>query len=266
MSTQDLLHEISQKAGKEIANLIWWIEVYRGGMVKVRARTGAGNRLEDDSWVKKWLPSATLPKKEFWLLVSGVPVAGTAEQMAEILEKENRGQYFGLEISRSRWMGSTENRTAATLLISVRSQALADRLILNSMRTGAKGGTVRKFQKNYYRGKIPANPFYGRVGQGYSPTASEAAAEPTDDEVVFSSASESPLPIENLKRKVLQPSTQGRRGRPFGALNKSKFTNASSLGENPFCIASAQVTTEKNSCSSQESQSEEETDTTMVQC
>jgi hypothetical protein len=242
MSGEELCQEIAEVVGENIADMIVAIQVYREGDIKIWPKSHARATLEDITWVKKWIPSAVAPKKEYDLLITRIPVKGTADEMVEELEREYRKQNLvhPLQISRAKWKErNVEELKIASLRITVPTVEMADRLIINGIGIKRKHYRVRKFIKNFHPGK-ENTPLYGKVGEGATPPSSEDDRLFTDEEVVFSSSSET---SQDGKRKLLAPhppSKRPTRGRPPGALNKPKFGQKPIQGENPFAIASTQ--------------------------
>lgn len=241
MDGEELVEEITKAAGEGIANMSVGIQVYRGGDIKIWPTPYARATLEDISWVKKWIPSAVAPKKEYDLLITRVPVKGTAEEMATEIERANRNSNFGqpLQISRAMWKErNLKGLQTASLRIMVPTVELADRLIINGVGIKRKHFRVRRFMKNFQPWR-EYRALFGKVGEGASPPSSEDDRLLTDEDIVFSSSSEA-TQDPTTKRKMLDPVLPARknlRGRPIGALNKPKFVSEPVRGENPFKIA-----------------------------
>ena len=242
-TTERIKDDIRQKVNNETANLIFAARVYKGGDVKIHPTPTAGSRLCDGKWIVKWVASATFAQDEFPLLVSGVPTTGTAENMAEAIVKANSPYYFGMRFTRARWLGRTEGRERATLLMSVDNPELADRLIINGMLNPTRYSGVRRWIKNFVPGQEITTPLFGAVKRD-STQASTSRASSRDSEgdlLVFSSPEISQGTGTSLKRKILEtkPSEERRgRGRPTGSTNKSKLLGTAEIGPNPFIIAS----------------------------
>jgi hypothetical protein len=268
-SPEELVDEIAEAAGENIARLIVGIAVYRGGDVKIQPTPYARDTLKDLTWIRKWAPSAVPPKKEYELLITRVPVTGTAEEVAEAIIKENYNHYFGqqLQISRATWKerNYTDLKTAS-LRITVPTMELADRLILNGVGIRRKFFRVRKFIKRFDPEREYA-PLFGRTGEGYTPPTSDNDPRMSEEEVVFSSSSETTQNQDQpTKRKMPDntlPARKTQRGRPPGALNKSKFESEPRQGENPFQITKRKTQEVANSQDPKEKEVLEVPDTQM---
>ena len=157
--------------------------------------------------------------------------------------KANSPYYFGMRFTRARWLGRTEGRERATLLMSVDNPELADRLIINGMLNPTRYSGVRRWIKNFVPRQEITTPLFGAVKRD-STQASTSRASSRDlegDLLVFSSLEISQGIGTSLKRKILEtkPSEERRdRGRLTESTNKSKLLETAEIGPNPFIIAS----------------------------
>ncbi|KAK5022470.1 hypothetical protein LTR13_011450 [Exophiala sideris] len=243
MTGVELIQDINAKAGKDISERVRAVNIYPGGHVRIYPTPYAQAALGDISWMKKWAPSAALPKKDFDLAIARIPVKGTAEEPAARIEKENEKFCFGLKITRAVWLGNPEGKDQLTIKITLESREHADRLIINGITFRRRMYNARRYVKNFIPGKeYPA--LFGKVGEGRTSPVSQTDSLITDEDLVFSSSSEETQSSETGKRKMLNPILQATkkspRGRPVGSLNKPKLGREPAMRANPFQVVETQ--------------------------
>jgi hypothetical protein len=144
-----LVEDIRKKAGQEVANAIMAIRVFKGGDVKIHPKPLTHlPPLRGTDWIKAWSPSASPAEKEYCVVVQGVPVTGTAEEVADAILKENNDSHIGLRFQRASWLGST-GRARAALKISIGSEEMADSLIKSGVGLEHQFYRVGRWYKKY---------------------------------------------------------------------------------------------------------------------
>ncbi len=289
LTPAELISEIREVAGDEVANQIGSVRVYEGGNLKITPRKDAVDFQKGLEWMTDWIPSAMPSSLKWWeVIVHGVPQGESADQTQIWIREQNSEAFEDCLLGTNRWLKKA-NRPGerSGLRIKLSDPTKANELITDGVFLNHYHHRVSRFWEegpHMGRGKSP----YFEVPEGIETEyevdrmdESDGSSSPSSLEQVLpalpqeglaqipaglegeGSARESSSDSESRKRPR-EPSPTGlddttkrgcqpTRGRPMGSINQPKFRFGAPKGSHPWAISKGRLNQADNSVESQPS-------------
>jgi hypothetical protein len=254
LTPRELINEIREVAGDDVANQIGSIRVYQGGDIKITPVTEAVDFQRDLSWVTKWIPS-TVPGSLKWkeVVVHGIPQGDSADQNLVWMYEQNGKALQNCLIGASQWIGKiNQPGRRAALRIKIENAEKANGLITNGVflnhvhhrvsRYWKRGPDRGREQGPYFSQPKEVESEEDRMDESDGPLPQETQQPPP---LEMGKASQTDSGEPETRKRQRDPSQSGegeapKRGRPIGAISLNKFRFEKLKGKDPFTIAKGQ--------------------------